>query len=52
MRDALNKQDRTILYSLCEWGEAGVQNWGNDTGASWRSTGDIFGNSSGIAHKE
>ncbi|KAF2442911.1 glycoside hydrolase family 27 protein [Karstenula rhodostoma CBS 690.94] len=41
MRDALLAQNRTILYSLCEWGEAGVQTWGNATGSSWRTSGDI-----------
>ncbi|ORY13416.1 glycoside hydrolase superfamily [Clohesyomyces aquaticus] len=41
MRDALLAQNRTILYSLCEWGEAGVQQWGKDVGASWRMSGDI-----------
>ena len=41
MRDALLKQNRTILYSLCEWGTAGVLSWGNSTGNSWRTTGDI-----------
>ncbi|KAF2431594.1 putative alpha-galactosidase B [Tothia fuscella] len=44
MRDALQKQNRTIFYSLCEWGEANVHTWGNETGASWRSTGDIMAN--------
>ena len=41
MRDALVKQNRTILYSICEWGTAGVETWGNNTGHSWRSTQDI-----------
>lgn len=41
MRDALLDQNRTILYSLCEWGEAGVNHWGNATGSSWRMSGDI-----------
>lgn len=41
MRDALLAQNHTILYSLCEWGDAGVQTWGNTTGSSWRSSGDI-----------
>ncbi|KAF2194795.1 glycoside hydrolase family 27 protein [Zopfia rhizophila CBS 207.26] len=41
MRDAIVAQPRTMLYSLCEWGEAGVQQWGNDTGSSWRMSGDI-----------
>ncbi|KAF2204002.1 alpha-galactosidase 1 [Delitschia confertaspora ATCC 74209] len=41
MRDALLAQDRPILYSLCEWGTAGVQQWGNSTGSSWRMSDDI-----------
>jgi hypothetical protein len=41
MRDAIQQQNRTILYSLCDWGNAGVASWGNETGASWRMSGDI-----------
>ncbi|KAJ8125133.1 hypothetical protein O1611_g8507 [Lasiodiplodia mahajangana] len=41
MRDALQAQNRTILYSLCSWGYAGVEQWGNQTGNSWRMSGDI-----------
>jgi alpha-galactosidase len=41
MRDAITKQNRTILYSLCEWGDADVNSWGKGVGNSWRSTGDI-----------
>ena len=41
MRDALLAQNRTILFSLCEWGQAHVQDWGNATGNSWRISGDI-----------
>jgi alpha-galactosidase len=41
MRDAILAQSRPMLYSLCEWGEAGVQQWGNQTGSSWRMSGDI-----------
>lgn len=41
MRDALLAQNRTILYSLCEWGQADVEEWGNITGNSWRMSGDI-----------
>lgn len=41
MRDALLAQSRPMLYSLCQWGEAGVQQWGNQTGSSWRMSGDI-----------
>ncbi|KAA8895615.1 putative alpha-galactosidase B [Sphaerosporella brunnea] len=42
MGDALLKQDRTILYSLCEWGQAGVETWGDSIAQSWRITDDIF----------
>ncbi|KAI1201106.1 glycoside hydrolase family 27 protein [Nemania serpens] len=41
MRDALQAQNRTILYSLCSWGTAGVEQWGNETGNSWRMSDDI-----------
>jgi len=41
MRDALLAQNRTILFSLCEWGQADVEEWGNATGNSWRMSGDI-----------
>ncbi|KAL2010758.1 hypothetical protein VTN00DRAFT_6565 [Thermoascus crustaceus] len=44
MRDALLSVNRTILYSLCEWGEADVTSWGNATGNSWRMSGDIKAN--------
>ncbi|KAK5659805.1 hypothetical protein OQA88_1017 [Cercophora sp. LCS_1] len=42
MGDALQKQDRTIQYSLCAWGHAHVEQWGNATGHSWRMWGDIM----------
>jgi alpha-galactosidase len=41
MRDALLAEKRTILYSLCEWGDADIWAWGNETGNSWRMSGDI-----------
>ncbi|RJE25968.1 hypothetical protein PHISCL_01653 [Aspergillus sclerotialis] len=41
MRDALQSVDRPILYSLCEWGEADVNQWGKMIGASWRMSSDI-----------
>lgn len=41
MLDALNTQDRTILYSLCNWGNAAVNTWGAEIGNSWRMSGDI-----------
>lgn len=45
MRDALLAQNRTFLYSLCEWGDQDVWTWGNETANSWRTTGDINGRS-------
>lgn len=42
MRDGLLKQNRTIQYSLCTWGHAHVEQWGNKTGHSWRMWGDIM----------
>ncbi|OJJ58107.1 hypothetical protein ASPSYDRAFT_1178735 [Aspergillus sydowii CBS 593.65] len=45
MLDALNNNKhspaRPILYSLCNWGKADVNTWGNETGNSWRISGDI-----------
>ena len=41
MRDALNATGRPIFYSICNWGDARVGLWGNVTGNSWRTTGDI-----------
>lgn len=42
MLDALLAQNRTIQYSLCSWGHAHVERWGNATGHSWRMFGDIY----------
>lgn len=44
MRDALKKQSRPILYSLCNGGWAGVQTWGPEVGMAWRATDDIADN--------
>ena len=44
MRDALLAQNRTILFSLCNGGQAAVQTWANETGNSWRISGDITAN--------
>jgi len=41
MRDALNKTGRPIFYSICNWGNAKVWEWGEKVGNSWRTTGDI-----------
>jgi alpha-galactosidase len=42
MEDALKKQSRDIVYSLCQYGMADVWKWGGRVnGNSWRTTGDI-----------
>ena len=41
MRDALLKQNRSIFYSICQWGEEDIPTWGKDVGNSWRTTQDI-----------
>jgi alpha-galactosidase len=41
MRDALAKTGRSILFSLCEWGDDNVWTWGAGVGNMWRTTGDI-----------
>lgn len=43
MRDALDKADRDIVYSLCQYGMGDVWEWGAEVGGNcWRTTGDIF----------
>ena len=44
MRDALNKTNHYIFYSLCQWGEEEVATWGKNVSNSWRTTGDISDN--------
>ena len=44
MRAALDSGSRDIVYSLCQYGNGDVWNWGNDPdikGNLWRTTGDI-----------
>ena len=42
MRDALDKVDRDIVYSLCQYGMGDVWKWGPEVGGNlWRTTGDI-----------
>ncbi len=42
MRTSLDKTDRDIVYSLCQYGMGDVWKWGEDIGANcWRTTGDI-----------
>src|SRR5277367_5868417 len=42
MRDALRSTGRPILYSLCQYGDDAVWEWGASVGGNlWRTTGDI-----------
>ncbi len=42
MRDALDKVNRDIIYSLCQYGMGDVWEWGADVGGDlWRTTYDI-----------
>ena len=44
MRDALLKINRTIYFSMCEWGINSPAKWGKEVANSWRNTGDIEDN--------
>lgn len=41
MSEALAAQNRTMLFSLCEWGVDQPWAWANQTGQSWRVSNDI-----------
>jgi hypothetical protein len=42
MRECLDKVDRDIVYSLCQYGMGNVWEWGAEVGGNlWRTTGDI-----------
>ena len=42
MGEALGKTGRPIVYALCQYGRAGVEQWGTKVGANlWRTTFDI-----------
>jgi alpha-galactosidase len=42
MGDLLRKQDRDIVYNLCQYGMGEVWKWGGDVGGHcWRTTGDL-----------
>ena len=42
MRDALLKQNRSIFFSICEWGINDPAKWASSVGNSWRTTIDIY----------
>ena len=52
MREALDKCDRDIVYSMCQYGMGNVWEWGAQAGGNcWRTTGDItdeWGSMAGI----
>ena len=41
MSDELRKQDRDIVFNLCEYGDGDVWKWGGEVGQCWRTTGDL-----------
>jgi hypothetical protein len=42
MREMLDRANRDIVYSLCQYGMGNVWEWGGETGGNlWRTTGDI-----------
>jgi alpha-galactosidase len=42
MGDILARQDRDIVFSICQYGEGNVWEWGREVGGHlWRMTGDI-----------
>jgi alpha-galactosidase len=56
MRAALDKVNRDILFSFCQYGMGNVWEWGAAVGGnSWRTTGDIndsWGSMAGIGFKQ
>ncbi len=56
MRECLDKADRDIVYSLCQYGMGEVWTWGEEVGGNcWRTTGDItdtWGSMSGIGFSQ
>jgi alpha-galactosidase len=56
MGDLLRKQNRDIIFSLCQYGMDDVWKWGGSVeGNSWRTTGDIndsWGSMSGIGFNQ
>jgi alpha-galactosidase len=50
MREALDKSNRDILFSFCQYGMGDVWKWGADIGGnSWRTSGDITDNWSSMS---
>jgi alpha-galactosidase len=52
MREALDKNHRDIVYSLCQYGMGKVWEWGAEVGGNcWRTTGDITDTWDSMANK-
>ena len=50
MHDELLKQNRDIVFSLCQYGKENVWEWGQQVGGNcWRTTGDISDNWSSMS---
>lgn len=49
MKNALVATGRTVFYSLCNWGNEGVAEWGKTIANSWRTTIDINTSKDGAA---
>ena len=41
MRDAIQKTQRPMVFSICEWGTSRPWTWASSVGNLWRTTGDI-----------
>lgn len=41
MRNGIEKTNRTMFYSICNWGQEEPWKWGPAVGDSWRISGDI-----------
>src|SRR5205814_3459873 len=56
MHEALARQDRDIVFSLCQYGMGDVWEWGDKVGGNcWRTTGDItdtWASMSGIGFRQ
>lgn len=42
MRDALKNAGRSVVFSICEWGDNEPWKWAPEVGHMWRVTGDII----------
>ena len=51
MGDILRRQNRDLVFNLCQYGMGKVWTWGKEIGGhSWRTAGDLGGSFQGIPH--